>query len=476
MKITAALALAIALIAVPAAAGTSSVSPRTTNNDDSCDIAVLPAATLLVPYFEVDFSAGQSGAATTLFTVQNVSAVPQIAHVTLWTDWGYPVISFPMFLSGYDVQAINLYDVLVANRIAPPSGTSNESPLPANNPAGARPDANASNPNFGPTAAFDCAQGVVPQSIPSSMLVDVRTLLTTGRGGNSISCPSGASQAQVGSNHGAKAIGYLTIDVVSTCWNDVPTSTGYFSHVILFDNVLVGDYQQVVPRGATSYAQGGPMVHIRAIPEGGAIGSQPATNLPYTFYDRLTKNEPSRTFDRRQPLPSTFAARYIQGGTGGFNTQLKIWREALTSGDAACNTYVTNGNMTIAEQFRFDEHENAVTLPSKTVLQAASLLPTTSSVFPPVPSAAGDVAGWMYLNLNNGGSTAYSAATGRDFRTGTTTSVGPRQSQGWVITTLFAEPTYAVEMTAPALGNGCSPAPATASTTRPVGPAANATP
>ncbi len=29
-------------------------SAATRDNDDSCDIAVLPAATLLLPYFEVD--------------------------------------------------------------------------------------------------------------------------------------------------------------------------------------------------------------------------------------------------------------------------------------------------------------------------------------------------------------------------------------------------------------------------------------
>ena len=45
--------------------------PATTNNDDSCDIGVAPAATLLLPYFEVDLDdpAGE----TTLFTITNVS-------------------------------------------------------------------------------------------------------------------------------------------------------------------------------------------------------------------------------------------------------------------------------------------------------------------------------------------------------------------------------------------------------------------
>ena len=31
-------------------------SPSTINNDDSCDVTVAPAATLLLPYFEVDFT------------------------------------------------------------------------------------------------------------------------------------------------------------------------------------------------------------------------------------------------------------------------------------------------------------------------------------------------------------------------------------------------------------------------------------
>src|SRR5215216_1332535 len=66
--------------------------PATTNNDDSCDISVAPAATLLLPYFEVDIDdpAGE----TTLFTITNVSNEDQIAHVTLWTDYSFPVIDF----------------------------------------------------------------------------------------------------------------------------------------------------------------------------------------------------------------------------------------------------------------------------------------------------------------------------------------------------------------------------------------------
>src|SRR5438094_6505309 len=101
--------------------------PATTNNNDSCDIGVAPAATLLLPYFEVDASPGATGAgATTLFTITNTSRYPQIAHVTVWTDWSFPVLDFNIFLTGYDVQGINLFDVIVRGIIVPgtPSGTS----------------------------------------------------------------------------------------------------------------------------------------------------------------------------------------------------------------------------------------------------------------------------------------------------------------------------------------------------------------
>src|SRR5438876_7217550 len=99
--------------------------PATTNNADSCDIGVTPAATLLLPYFEVDTAAAQGAGSTTLFTITNTSRYPQIAHVTVWTDWSFPVLDFNIFLTGYDVQGINLFDVIVRGVIiSAPTGTS----------------------------------------------------------------------------------------------------------------------------------------------------------------------------------------------------------------------------------------------------------------------------------------------------------------------------------------------------------------
>src|SRR6185295_8049388 len=130
--------------------------------------------------------------------------------------------------------------------------------------------------------------------------------------GGSEACPN-----RVGGQH-PNAIGYVTIDVVSNCTSRLPTDPLYYTNDLLFDNVLIGDYQQLGPTAAGTTASSfdaavNSLVHIRAVPEGGGAGSKTATALPYTFYDRYTPAS-TRTIDRRQPLPSTFEARFVQGG------------------------------------------------------------------------------------------------------------------------------------------------------------------
>jgi hypothetical protein len=87
-------------------------------------------------------------------------------------------------------------------------------------------------------------------------------------------------------------------------------------------------------------------------------------------------------------------------------------------------------------------------------------LDASNTLFPPI-SSSGDVAGWIYMNLSNDGSTAYSVSSAdRKFSgPGTSTRVGPRQSQNWVVTNMTAEGRYSVDVDAVAFGNGCSPSP-----------------
>jgi len=285
----------------------------------------------------------------------------------------------------------------------------------------------------------------------------LQAAFTTGK----IAAPGCAIVNSVGGTH-ANAVGYATIDVVADCRPTSPIQPGYFTGEILFDNVLTGDYVHINPNPSTgNYAGGNPLVHIRAIPEGGPAGASVPTRLPYTFYDLYTTGSRLRTQDRRQPLPSAFMPRVIQGGTSGFNTNLQIWREAFVGPTGCPLAYGGNAAMPIADEVRFDEHENASS-------PATASVSTASGLFPPPPASA-DVGGWLYLNLNNGGSSAYTSA--RNYRF-VTTHAGPRQSKAWVVTSMFAEGRYSVEMDAPAVGNGCSPAP-DVSSRMPIGPAPN---
>src|ERR1041385_5311042 len=99
------------------------VPPSAIDNASSCDIGTFPAATLLLPYFEVEVRKHVNDAANTIFTVVNTSRQPQIARVTIWTDYGYPAIWFNVFLTGYDSQPISLYDVIVEGALPATSST-----------------------------------------------------------------------------------------------------------------------------------------------------------------------------------------------------------------------------------------------------------------------------------------------------------------------------------------------------------------
>src|SRR6266480_4643646 len=150
---------------------TTTASAGTRDNDDTCDIKIGPAATLLLPYFEVDLQT--PGGQTTLFTITNVTRYSQIAHVTLWTDLAFPVLDFNIFLTGYDVQSINLKDILTSGIVASAIGTgptTAKSPLGTTGPflsltSPANGGPGYANPNFKAAINCDNLPGTIPQSI-----------------------------------------------------------------------------------------------------------------------------------------------------------------------------------------------------------------------------------------------------------------------------------------------------------------------
>jgi len=435
----------VAVLVMLACTGAGQAATR--NNDDSCDISVRPAATLLLPFFDVDVEAPPGAGDTTLFTITNTSSVEQIAHVTVWTDWAYPILTFNIVLTGYDVQAINLYDVLVHGTLAPRGAAPQHSATP-----GSTPGRGGANPNL-----VECA--ATPDTLPPALKDTIVRALRTGIFFNPDSSATCTPTQRIGGVH-FNARGYLTIDVVNRCTSEFPTSVTYYDRDLLFDNVLIGDYQQI--RGDTAFgnfAQGNPMVHIRAIPEGGPAGSNAATNLPYTFYDRYTTLAAHRRVDRRQPLPSTFAARWIESGST-FQTSYKIWREGLTVGTPGCTTALGNSAMPIAEIIRFDESENSsaripfcggviFTCTTGSLPAASNTLTLISVIYPPNWTFT-DISGWMYLNLDNLRGNAPPRYTSPPPGTQL------RASQNWVVVSMFAQGRFAVDFDAAMLGNGCS--------------------
>ena len=496
-------------------------SPTSTNNNDSCDIGVAPAATLLLPYFAVETSGAAGSGPTTLFTVTNTSRYPQIAHVTLWSDWSAPVLDFNLYLTGYDVQSINLYDVIVRGQIAGSGAVYTATAGTANNSAtGSTPLAGTLNPNFATGARANCSNipGQLPGGQGGAVQLAVQNALTTGV------TSSLCGGAQLGGNHGTVAIGYATVDVAADCTNYLPTNPTYYTAAdgILYDKVLIGDYQQIGPSPAGSAgggfdAAGNPMVHIRAVPEGGnnGAGSTPgaaiATNLPFTFYNRYSSTGVgSAGRDRRQPLPSQWAARWIGGSTTvsgvtvSYNTNYKIWREGITDENVNCpnagaatasDTITSNSALQVTNVIRFDEHENSFGFGTSLICSpfctAGGIppLPETSSVavgtanntgiagtFPSIPSAglaSGDLGGWTYLNLSSSGIGAVSSTgTGGSLadpdaltasRNFNNTAVSPRTTtQNWVIVSMFGNlgtQRLAADFDAAWLGNGCTAAP-----------------
>jgi len=491
-------------------------SPTTTNNDDSCDIGVTPAATLLLPYFEVDTAAAAGAGATTLFTVTNTSNLPYVAHVTIWTDWSSPVLDFNLYLTGYDVQAINLYDIIVRGIIAPPSGATytTTAGTAGANVVGATPSAGVTNPLLTAATATTCSNipGTLPGGQGGTVQLAIQSALTTGSS-------TALCTLQMGSSRPNLAHGYVTVDVAAECTNYLPTNPTYYTATngILYDNVLIGDYQQLAPSPAGSAgtgfdATGNPMVHIRAVPEGGAAGSAPGTNLPFTFYNRYSNTGAGTPgLDRRQPLPSMWAARWVGGTVTGatFNTDYKIWREGVTGANVNCpGATLTSGTglnsaLAVTNTIRFDEHENSLGFGSNLICSpfcGASGIPGlpeasrvaagtatnsgTNGSFPAVPATgltSGDVGGWMFLNLSSGGTTAAGTAAAANVltaqRAGFGATLGTRSTtQNWVVVSMYGNVgtnRLAADFDAAWLGNGCTAAAANGAQ---VGPAANVTP
>jgi hypothetical protein len=210
--------------------------------------------------------------------------------------------------------------------------------------------------------------------------------------------------------------------------------------------VLWGDYFYV--NSAQNFADGNTLVHIEA------SGTNPETSVAgqYTFYGRYVNWTAA---DNREPLATTFAVRYVTGGTFTGGSDLLVWRDSkVNQGPFTCPVGVGRPSWYPLGQesiIIFDEEEQ-VDVPQSFPV---SPQPPLSSRFPftaeaqrttvggadlPVPFSFG----WLYLDLN----TTVGPA-------GANPPEDPAAAQAWVTVEMKAQGRFSVGFDAIQLDSAC---------------------
>jgi hypothetical protein len=394
-----------------------------------CTIDAVPAATLLLPYFEVDLN--NPNGLTTLFSINNASATAILTHVVLYSDLSVPVLDFNVYLTGYDVQTINLRDILV-NGILPQTASAGQDPNDTISKKGPK----SQDINFA-----SCTGQLPPPALPANFLQHLQLSLT-GKGS-----PLFGGLCSGRNLNDNIARGYVTVDTVNNCTLRLPSDPAYFANDITFQNVLWGDYFYV--NSGQNFADGDTLVHVEA------SLTDPATTTAgrYTFYGRYVAWNAS---DHREPLGTTYAGRYVNGGdfTGG--TSYIVWRDSKTSQNAfTCPATTGRPSWFPLGQEGidiFDEMEQVNTPqtfpfspqpPQQGIIPFPAEAQRTLINGPdfPVPFNFG----WLYLDLNT-------TITGNP-----NPPFDPAAAQAWVTIVMDANGRFSVGFSAIQLDSACAP-------------------
>jgi hypothetical protein len=340
----------------------------------------MPAATLLLPYFEVDLSDPAGNGVDTFVTIQNSSATAVLVHVIFWTDLGFPTLRENIYLTGFDMETLDLRSYFVRGRQVR-TASAGQDPQDRISPHGP----------FSQDINFASCSGQLPASrLLNDFELQAFQQLHTGQEVTAY----GMCTAQNFQDHVAR--GYITFDTVNNCTLRYSGDPGYFSPGGSGDatnqNVLVGEFSIVNRTG--SFAARSRLVAVEA----SATNPQTSVSGQYTFYGRYTQ-PPFSAADNREPLSTTWAVRYDTGGSA--DTDVVVWRDPTTpqQGTFACDPnsappwYPLDARQFVA----FDDQENP------------SLVAVTDMAFPaqanrarvggaalPVPFSSG----WLFLNLN----------------------------------------------------------------------------
>jgi len=346
----------LALVVVILAVGVVTRQGSTT----TCTSDAVPAATLLFPFVVFDYNNPIDGD-TTLLTIINSGADAQIVRVTLWSDTGIPVLGFNVVLSGYDVQRLNVRDILYFGDL-PSTGTSGPLVVSGSVREGGPVNAlvNPELPQSTSTLASRCRSTwisypdypLIPQSLLDQFMLYLQASQTVDRLHNDC---VGPSNYLVGDWFEARTTAdptwmYVTADVVWTCgnllplgpdgaqyWQDGPVHNPGHSPTgaqRMTDNVLIGDVLWVNPMWR--FSESAPAVHVEADRSLGdnVVNSSvlnPSTGLPQSLYHQYASAH--GLSDLREPLPTAWGFHYMGYYTTYVDTWIQVWKAPSQSPD-----------------------------------------------------------------------------------------------------------------------------------------------
>jgi hypothetical protein len=356
--------LVVSLAVAPASAGVL---------EGNCRVADQPAATLLIPYFEVNLD--DDNGQTTLFSVNNASAKPALARVVLWTDWGVPTLAFDIYLTGFDVQSLNVRDLLRGALPLTGSGVSNVGSLSKDG---------------------DDFAGCNTAAVSANLQTRDQAWLRAAHTGRALKGRQAGKCAGSGRAGASVATGYITVDTVNRCSPpsisstvNTPADPAYFADggqgLASNSNVLWGDVYWVGARQRTATSQ--PAVHIVADADVFSPGD-------YTFYGRYNGFD-SR--DNRAPLSSLYYARFLDDGLMSGGTGLVVWRDNRKpdANPVACGVHPNWSRLGEMQLVAFDEEENPSEIPESNAFPLATQRVQIGSKSLPLQGGSG----WILLDL-----------------------------------------------------------------------------
>jgi len=301
-----------------------------------CEIGSSPAATLLVPYFEVD-SSSDTGM-DTLVGITNISKDPLVVHATVWNVDAWAVFAFNIYLTGYDVVTFSMRQILVHGNLPNNGCTSSAYRFTTR-----YIDCNGDGQYFNNT--WTAGDGLftdagLPTDIACYATVSAATLADW------------QCKLSIGSYDGwnPNFVGYLTLDSALTCTGALPDAIprAYFAlntldtdgngrpdHGVLENgNTLMGDIFYYDHDNLQS--DGVPAVQIEAWGEGNFLdghtwGTKPtewAEQGISTFYYKYEYQAHLLPYDARESLPVVWAFRYIGNDNLNGGTLADVWRSA----------------------------------------------------------------------------------------------------------------------------------------------------